>query len=433
MTAAVEQDGLVQGHVSVGFEPVRDAFRDNFTSRNELGGACCVYVHGERVVDLWGGVRDKRTGEPWLEDTMVLVHSATKGLSAMTFALAHSRGWLDYDERVSSYWPEFAANGKSDITVRQLFAHQAGLFAFNARVDRELVGDLDRLAAVLAEERPAYRAGERQCYHALSLGFYQGELLRRIDPWHRSLGQFFQDEIASRLGLDLYIRLPQSIPNARLAPLDQANMLKMLFRMPFPMALAVLDRKSELYRALMINPGPSLSIDEGTVYSRNLEVPSGSGVGTARAMARAYSVFATGGADLGLGAETMAELTAPPRPSANGFYDDGIRAQARFSLGFMRSSPQWPVGSPSAFGAPGAGGSLAFADPATGVAYAYASNRMSAKMLMSSRDMALRRALSEVVGQKRTFPGPGHGSPSPRGCLRGGRNCAHTFIAPQGV
>ncbi len=118
-----------QGQVSHGFETVREAFADNFARRRELGGACCVYHRGEKVVDLWGGIRNKQTGEPWEQDTMVVVHSATKGLAAMTLAIAHSRGWLDYEERVCAYWPEFAQQGKERITVRQLLAHQAGLFA----------------------------------------------------------------------------------------------------------------------------------------------------------------------------------------------------------------------------------------------------------------------------------------------------------------
>ena len=103
---------VVEGHVSRGFEAVRDAFEENFARRGELGGGCCAYHRGEKVVDLWGGVRNKMTGEPWERDTMVVVHSATKGLAAMTLAIAHSRGWLDYEERVATYWPEFAQQGK---------------------------------------------------------------------------------------------------------------------------------------------------------------------------------------------------------------------------------------------------------------------------------------------------------------------------------
>jgi CubicO group peptidase (beta-lactamase class C family) len=143
--AAARHTGI-QGYVSKGFEAVRDAFLENFSRRKELGAACCVYRQGEKVVDLWGGIRNKATGEPWEEDTMVLVHSATKGFAAMTLALAHSRGWLDYDERVCTYWPEFAQRGKETITVRQLLGHQAALFAFGEPVDREVVADLDRLA-----------------------------------------------------------------------------------------------------------------------------------------------------------------------------------------------------------------------------------------------------------------------------------------------
>jgi CubicO group peptidase (beta-lactamase class C family) len=206
---------------------VPEAFAENFVRRRELGGACCAFYRGEKVVDLWGGIRNKRTGEPWEQDTMVLVYSATKGLAAMTLAIAHSRGWLDYEKPVCRYWPEFAQQGKERITVRQLLAHQAGLFALDEPVDRALVADLDRLAVVLARQKPAWEPGTRQAYHAITLGFYEGELLRRVDPQHRSLGQFFQ-EVALRLGLDVYIRLPEAIPNSRLATLPSASPLEML-------------------------------------------------------------------------------------------------------------------------------------------------------------------------------------------------------------
>src|SRR5262252_1540022 len=201
----------VLGHVNRGFEGVREAFIENFVRRRELGGACCAFQGGQKVVDLWGGIRNKQTGEPWEEDTMVVVHSATKGLAAMTLAIAHSRGWLDYEEKVAAYWPEFAQQGKEKITVRQLLAHQAGLFAIDEFVDRGIVSDLDRLAVILARQKPAWEPGTRQAYHALSLGFYEGELLRQVDPRHRSLGQFFEDEIASPLRLNVYLRLPEEI------------------------------------------------------------------------------------------------------------------------------------------------------------------------------------------------------------------------------
>jgi len=250
--------------VSAGFDAVRDAFAENFSRRHELGGACCVYHRGEKVVDLWGGVRNKSTGEPWQEGTMVLVHSTSKGLAAMTLALAHSRGWLDYEQRVCSYWPEFAEHGKETITVRQLLAHQAGLFAFDEPVDRSVVADIDRLAAVLARQKPAWEPGTRQAYHAITLGYYESELLRRVDPHHRSLGQFFQDEIATPLGLDFYIRLPESIPDSRLATLARPSLLAMLRGFGIRFSLVALNRRSNITRALM---GSEFPHDEQRIYA----------------------------------------------------------------------------------------------------------------------------------------------------------------------
>jgi len=352
-----------------------------------------VYRRGEKVADLWGGIRDKRTGDPWEKDTMVLVYSATKGLAAMTLALAHSRGWLDYEERVAAYWPEFALHGKGNITVRQLLAHQAGLFAFDEPVDRSVVADLDRLAVVLARQKPAWEPGTRQAYHAISLGFYEGELLRRVDPRHRSLGQFFQDEIATPLGLDVYIRLPEEIPNSRLATLATPSPFKMLLDFPIHLTLDGMNRHSNIYRALIANPGFAIAHDEQRVYARNLEVPSGGAVGTARAIARAYGVFAAGGQELGLRQETLDLLAAPAIPPTRGFYDECMKGELRFSLGFMKPSPSWQFGGARSFGSPGSGGSLGFADPDARIGYAYVTSQMGTRLTGDPRDVALRDAL----------------------------------------
>lgn len=387
----------IEGTVSRGFEAVRAAFIENFTQRGEIGGACCVYQDGEKVVDLWGGVRTRKSREPWREDTMVVVHSTTKGLAAMVMALAHSRGWLDYDERVAKYWPEFAQNGKEGITVRQLLAHQAGLFGFDERVDREVVSDLDRLAVVLARQRPAWAPGERQAYHAISLGFYEGELIRRVDPAHRSLGKVFDEEIARPLDLDFYLRLPEWIPNAHIAPLEPPSLFERFTAMPLPVVLASFSRRSVLYRSLVANPGTTFYLDPARVVARNLEAPSGCGVGTARAIAKAYGVFASGGRELGLRPETLAALAAPALPSRHGFYDECLRGLAKFSLGFMKPSTSFPFGHEGAFGAPGAGGSMGYADPQLGIGYGYVTNRMGMKLSGDPRDIALRAAIPLVT------------------------------------
>jgi CubicO group peptidase (beta-lactamase class C family) len=314
----------------------------------------------------------------------------------MTLAVAHSRGWLDYEERIAHYWPEFAQQGKDEITVRQLLAHQAGLFALDEPIDRSLVSDLDRLAVVLARQRPAWEPGTRQAYHAITLGFYEGELLRRIDPRHRTLGQFFQEEIATPLDPDVYIRLPERVPNSRLALLARPRPLDMLLGFPLRFTVEAMNPRSRIVRALR---GSELAHDEAHVYARNLEVPSGGAVGTARAIARAYSVFASGGYELGLRPETLNLLAAPAVPPARGFYDECLKGSVRFSLGFMKSSPTWPFGSPDSFGAPGSGGSLGFADPAMGVGYAYVTSQMGTTLTGDPRDVALREALYSVIGR----------------------------------
>jgi CubicO group peptidase (beta-lactamase class C family) len=389
----------VEGHVSREFETVREAFVENFERRHELGGACCVYHHGEKIVDLWGGTRNKETGEPWERDTMVVAHSATKGLAAMTLAIAHSRGWLDYEARVATYWPEFAQQGKETITVRQLLAHQAGLFAFNEPVDRNVVADLDRLAEVMARQKPAWEPGTRQAYHALTLGFYEGELLRRVDPRRRTLGQFFHDEVATPLDEEVYIRLPEEIPNSRLARLATPGRLAVLLGFPLRLALEGMNPRSNIYRALVVNPGSSVYLDEHRVYARNLEVPSGNAVGTAQAIAHAYGVFATGGA-LGLRQETLDLLAAAAVPPTHGFYDECMKGDVQFSLGFMKSCPAFPFGSASSFGSPGAGGAMGFADPETGIGYGYVTSQMGTTLTGDPRDVALRDALSAAL-QKR--------------------------------
>lgn len=387
MSAAIE------GFVTRGFEPVRDAFIRNFEQGKELGAACCVFHRGEKVVDLWGGIRNASTGARWERDTMVLVYSTTKGMAGLAMALAHSRGLYDYDQRVSTYWPDFAQAGKERITVRQLLAHQAGLFALDEHVDASIVADPDRLATLLARQKPAWEAGTRQAYHGITLGFYESELLRRVDPAHRTLGQFFQQELADPLGLDFYIRLPESIPNGRLATLARPSAISMVTGFPLGFLITAFNHRSNIYRALVVNPGSEIVHDAERVYLRDVEVPSGGGVGTARAIARAYDAFAAPGGVLDLRGATVRALAAPAVPPLHGFHDECLNGEVRFALGFMKPGPTWPFGSASSFGAPGAGGSLGFADPDAGIGYAYVTSRMGTTLTGDPRDVALRDAL----------------------------------------
>jgi len=394
--APVKATSHVDGLVAPGFEEVRTEFERNLAERGEIGAAVAAYWRGEKVVDLWGGRRTPRGEAPWNQDTMVVVMSTTKGLAAMTLALANARGWLDYDAPVARYWPEFAQNGKGAITVRQLLGHEAGLVLLDEKLQFAKMRDLDYLARLLARQKPAWPPGTRHGYHTMTLGLYMQELLRRVDPAHRTLGRFFHEEIATPLHLDFYIGLPREIPDERLAKVKTLSRWRALLalRSTPPVMIKQLLRPRSLLRRSMIFSDLNMN-DRSTL---EVELPAGNGVGTARAIARAYSAFAEGGAEIGITPETFARVTAPPevaRPR-----DEVVGLPSYFSLGFMRPGPDVEFGSsPRAFGAPGAGGSFAFADPDAHLGFAYVMNKMDFYLSNDPREKPLRDAVYRAMAR----------------------------------
>lgn len=388
------------GHCDARFAAVAREFERNFSDRGELGAACCAYVDGSRVVDLWGGVADRRRGTPWREDTVLLVFSTTKGLAATAVALARSRGLLDYDARVCDYWPEFAQAGKERITVRQLLAHQAGLPAVAERVDSGMLADLDRLAGVLARERPAWEPGRHHGYHALSIGWYEGELIRRIDPAHRTLGRFFDEEIARPLGLQFFIGQPERVAAGRRARLASFSSLQLLDPRTLPrrMLLALASPRSLTSRTFR-NPPLRRPADLDRPEWHPVEIPAAGGVGEVRAVAKLYGDLARGAPTLRIDAATLAALAAPATPPSGGSFDLVLKLDSAYSLGYVRPRPALDFGvSPRAYGHPGAGGSFGFADPDAGVGFAYAPNRLGYHVANDPRERALREALYSALG-----------------------------------
>jgi CubicO group peptidase (beta-lactamase class C family) len=365
------------------------------------------------VVDLWGGVRDARNGEPWSKDTLVLVYSTSKGLAAMTLALAHSRGWLDYDQRVASYWPEFAQEGKGEITVRQLLAHEAGLPVVDEPLDAHLLADFDRLGAAIARQRPLWKPGTRHGYHGVSLGWYEGELIRRVDPRKRTLGRFFAEEIAAPLGLEIYFGAPDDLPRERLARIERIPAWKAIPQtrdLPRPMALAMLNPRSLSFRTFA-NPRLRRPADLDRAEYRRVEFPAGGAIGSARDIARAYAALVADPPELELTPGTLDEITRfPPRP-LHGWRDEVLKVDTAFSLGYARPLGEFRFGSSArAFGHPGAGGSFAFADPDRGVAFAYVMNRLGFHLNDDPREKSLRDALYRCLGSTHAAP-----LPMPRG------------------
>ena len=402
----------IGGEVAPGFEPVRAAFVEGFVERGEIGAAVAAYWRGRKVVDLWGGRRAPDRDAPWNEDTMVIVYSCTKGMAAMAVAVARARGLIDYEAPVARYWPAFAQGGKQAITVRQLLAHEAGLFELDPPLSIDMLRDLDALAEVLARQTPAWPPGTRHGYHAETIGLYLQELIRRTDPSHRTLGRFFHDELAVPLGLDFYIGLPDDIPDERLARVQVLSPRRALAAIgaSTPELIArVLWPWSRLRRSMEVR-----HVDWNDRRTLALELPAGNGVGTARAMARAYSAFVEDDAALGLGPETLAAITAPPMPAHP--HDEVLGIDSYFSLGFLRPGPKVLFGSSArAFGAPGAGGSFAFGDPDARLGFAYVPNKLDFYLLDDPRHVVLREALYDClrrVATQRAAIAP-EGAPAP--------------------
>jgi CubicO group peptidase (beta-lactamase class C family) len=385
----------VQGYTARGFEPVRAAFEENLRSGRELGAACALQRDGEILVDLWGGERDPRRALPWTADSLVLVYSVAKGASALALALLHERGLLDYDARVASYWPGFAQGGKEDITVRQLLAHEAGLAAIDERLDAALLGDPDRLLPSLERQRPSHPPGAKHTYHAITLGFYQSELVRRIDPATRTLGRFLREELATPIEAECYIGLPAEIATDRVAPIQTLNPLGSVFhpRSLSPRLLVALACPWTLTARALRNPklrGPA-SLDAPAL--RAVEMPASNAITNARALVRLYDAFLRPGGPLGLSAATTEALAAPARLPPAGSWDQVFKRHTAYALGFMKPTCDFRFGSSErAFGAPGLGGSLAFADPDSGTAYAYVTNRLGYSVFNEPRERTLREA-----------------------------------------
>ena len=358
----------MEGRCDQRFAPVREALRGNFRDRGEHGGAVCVIVDGRVVVDLWGGWADLGGTRRWQPDTLVNVFSVGKGLIAACTARLAGQGRLDLDAPVASYWPEFGAAGKGAITIRQLLSHQAGLPAVRRRLPPGSMLDWPVMTSALAAQEPWWEPGTGHGYHVNTFGFLAGEVIRRVTG--ATVGTLLREEIAGPLGADVHIGLPVS-QDARVAE----------FSWPGPPPAeeepAGLEPAQLMAHNAYFNPG-GLS-GSGMINSRAwraAEVPSANAHGTARGVARVYAALAAGGS---LDGVTIVGATALATAATEQVYgpDLVLHRPTRFGLGFQLTQPERPLGpGQAAFGHFGAGGSLGFCDPDSGVAFGYVMNQM---------------------------------------------------------
>lgn len=395
---------MVAGFCKPGFERVAEAFQANFDSKGEIGASVCLTVGGETVVDLWGGIADPKTGAAWNEDTVTVVFSCTKGATAICAHVLSSRGKLDIDAPVAELWPEFAQHGKAAVTTRMMLDHSSAVPALREPVKDSGPYEWDYMTGRLAAEAPFWEPGTRNGYHGFTFGWTVGEMVRRASG--RSLGAFFQDEIARPLGIDFWIGLPEAI-EPRVAPVIPHVYKAGDGRTPFMTDLAT--RRDSPAALFYFNVGAWRSGGANSRAGRAAEIGAANGVTNARGLAGLYAPLANGGGRL-VDAATLARMGEVSMAT----HDDAtLRIPTRFALGFMKSmdNRQRSAGArlfgpdvdsvilgSAAFGHVGAGGSLGFADPAAGLSFGYAMNRMGPGLLLNERGQSLVDAAYRSLG-----------------------------------
>lgn len=396
---------VINGDVDDGYGRIADAFRRNLSSGAEIGAAVAVYRDGRKVVDLWGGYRNADTQAPWESDTLVNVFSTTKGVASLAVARAASRGLIDYEAKVADYWPDFAQAGKGAITVRQLLSHQAGLVAIKPPLTYEDIADPDKLSAKIAKQVPAWSPGTRHGYHAVTLGWYESALIRHVDPKKRTLGRYFAEEIAGPLDIDFFIGLPEAVDRSRVARLKALALKDLVWHMntmPPLFALAMFNKYSLPARAFVVAPGVTGAGAFNHDKLRIPEMPAVNGTATARSIAKLYGAAATGDGALGLSRAVRDALEGPAVKPTGRLRDRIMHVDSLYSLGFGKPTSTWVFGSSDkAYGWPGAGGSVGFADPDTGIGFGYVMNRMGYHLFSDPRELALRQALfGDLLGAR---------------------------------
>lgn len=371
----------IHGECDPWFEPVREVFVDSFARGTERGAAVAVVIDGRPVVDLWGGVASARDKRGWQRDTIVNVYSAGKGIAALCLHRLADRGLIDLEATVASYWPGFAAEDKGAITVGQLLRHEAGLAAIDAPLPHDALYDQAAMAAALEVQAPLWVPGDGHGYHAQTFGFLVAELVQRVAGV--GIGQYVRDEIAGPLGADFHFGVGAQ-DDARIAEVTRPLGLAPAPGQP-DLAAVFRQQPTSLTTRAFCNPEP----DRGAVNSRRwraAEIPGSNGHGNARALASIYGALAAG-TDL-LSAAAVARCGRGGAASE----DRILRLPTRFGLGFMLSQLTGPghfSDHPGAFGHPGMGGSLGFADPGAGLGFGYTMNLAGASILVGERPARL--------------------------------------------
>ncbi|MEM7461023.1 MAG: serine hydrolase domain-containing protein [Pseudomonadota bacterium] len=370
-------DFPISGFTAPGFEPVQEAFEANFAEDKELGAGFAAYLDGDLIVDLRGGFADRRKENPWDESTIVPVYSTTKPIAALVLARLIDSIPAGYETPVADLWPEFGANGKGTITIAQLVSHQAGLPGFVEPIEPALWLDPTACAAALAQLAPLWELGTAHGYHPLSWGYLIGEVVKRIDG--RSLGTILRQEIAGPAEIDFQIGTPAK-DHDRVAEIMR------------PRALPDLGEINDATKAAFLTKWAAP--DRGGAIWREIEIPSANGIGTAKATAQLYGVYAHGGQLKGKRVISEAAFDALTQSRVKG-QDLVLPYVTEFAAGVMRNNIGLYGPNPDTLCHSGWGGSLALGDPDRRMSAAYVMNRQSNSL---QADPRATRLISSLYG-----------------------------------
>lgn len=378
---------VIQGEVSPGFEPVAEAFQQLFSELGELGASTCVIHHGETVIDLWSGTRNKQQTAPWQGDTRSNIFSASKAIVAISVLQLVDRGALRLDQTIASVWPEFDSHGKASITVKEVLCHRSGINAFHPKIEDDAIYDWQRITAAIANEEPWWEPGSEQGYSPMLYGWILGEVVRRVSEC-ASFDDYVQRFISEPLGLTCQFGLSEEqldqvadvVPMKRIQASSGGSLVEVIRENP----------RGVTNRAFS-NPS-SLMIGTNKPAWRQAQIPAANGQASARDLAHFYASLADKRDTRLLSAEHRDWLW---QEQSSGM-DNVLHNPLSFSLGFMRLLPK-NVQSENYFCHPGAGGSLGYGDEKEGFGFGFVSRVMGQAILMDERAERLLESVYQCV------------------------------------
>ena len=402
---------IASGYCDPKFNTLKEILEESVASNFEIGGSVALEVEGEMVVNLWNGWSSPEKDKVWKENTLVNVFSTTKGLAGTCLLKLIEKKLVDLEAPVSKYWPEFNQFSKEGITIEHILCHRAGLCGISTTLPKGAFQDWKLITKKLEMQEPLWEPGAHQGYHALTYGHLVGEILRRVDG--RTIGKFFQEEIANPLELDFFIGLPESEfkRTADMSAMPTSNRFKWIGKLLkyFPTNLPFY---SETFRFMVesLKPESLIKIALGnpemegmfmnTSSWRTAEIPAANGHGTAKSLAKFYGVLANNGKRGDVTVLEPSTLDLATSPHSKGPDKVLFGLDIHFGLGFMLRTDILPMGpSSSAFGHGGAGGSLAFGDRENKVGFAYVLNRMHSGLTTWKTASALADEAYKILDQ----------------------------------